>query len=121
MFAFKFYEFFNPAKDCKEIKAVSSYEGKTVTASALLHPGDEYDYEVGKEIARLRCDKKLCSKKISRFKRKRRSIDSDIEYYKNYIKKLERRKEAYKKTIVETEERMFEDDSKLCELLEQVK
>ena len=121
MFKFKFYEFFNPGKDCKEIKAVSSYEGKTVTASALLNPGDAYNYEVGKEIEWLRCDKKLCRKKISRFKRKRKNIDLDIQFYKDYVRTLEKRKEAYKATIVETENRLVEDDAKLTELLNTLK
>lgn len=117
MFNFTFHEFVNNKKNCKTIKCVSSYEGKTVQAVAEVHPDDEYNYEFGRKIAEKRCTVKLCDRKIKRFKRKQRQIDNDIEWYENQIKKLRKRKEAYKKTVCDTEVQRCEAEAALNRLL----
>ena len=117
MFKYKFYEFRNTEKDCQAIKCVSSYEGKTVTAVAELHPGDEYDYETGKEISRLRCENKLLKKKNKRFLRKKKAILRDIEELEAYIVQLKKRADAYDKTAAKATEKIADNFNKLEELM----
>jgi hypothetical protein len=117
MFKYKFYEYRNNEKDCPIIKCVSSYEGKSVTATAELHPGDEYDYETGKEIARLRCEKKLLDKKSKRFLRKKKAILKAIADLEACLAKLKKRADAYGKTAAKANEKAADNSNKLDELI----
>lgn len=120
MFKYKFYEFYNSNKDCRSIKCASSYEGKNVSAVADLHPGDEYDVEIGKEIARLRCEQKLLKRKRTRFRRKIGEVISIIEDMTIHLNRLAKRVNAYKETVEETEVKMQENKQKLEELINKI-
>lgn len=117
MFKYKFFEFHNNEKDCQSIKCVSSYEGKSVTAVAELHPGDEYDYETGKEISRLRCENKLLNKKNKRFIRKKKETLKEIEYLETYIAQLKKRAVAYENTAEKAADKIKDNYNKLDELM----
>ena len=47
MFKYKFFEFHNNEKDCKSIKAVSSYEGKAVVAKCNVDDCDDVPMTYG--------------------------------------------------------------------------
>lgn len=117
MFTFKFYEVFNKTKKCKSVKAVSSYEGKTVIGVADLHPDDTYDFETGKEIARLRCEQKLLKKKKKRFFRKAKDTEANAEALRVHADKLVRRANQYVETALSCDEKIVENAKKLDELL----
>ena len=46
--------------------AISSYAGKPVKGVAKCAPDDEFDFEKGATLARLRCDLKIANKRIDR-------------------------------------------------------
>lgn len=117
MFTFKFYEIYNKSKNCKSIKAVSSYEGKTVIGIADQHPDDEYNLEKGKEIARLRCEQKLLKKKKKRFMRKAKDTALNAEDLRNFADKLLKRANAYVETALSCDEKIAENEKKLNELV----
>lgn len=54
----------------KEVIAVSSYAGRPVRATAKCHPNDEYSEEMGKKLAKARCDQKVAYKRRQRAIRK---------------------------------------------------
>lgn len=117
MFKYKFFEFHNNEKDCKSIKAVSSYEGKTVIGIADQHPDDDYNLEKGKEIARLRCEQKLLKKKKKRFMRKAKNTALNAEDLRRYVDKLIERANSYVETALSCDEKIAENEKKLSELV----
>lgn len=52
-----------------EVIAISTYAGKTVKGVAKADPRDEFDVEVGKELAIARCAAKIAIKRQNRAKR----------------------------------------------------
>ena len=52
-----------------EVIAISTYAGKTVRGVAKADPRDEFDVEVGKELAIARCAAKIAIKRQNRAKR----------------------------------------------------
>lgn len=57
---YKFY--FAPNK----VVAVSTYEGKIVRGVAKCDPRDEFDAELGKQLAAARCNQKIAQKRVKR-------------------------------------------------------
>lgn len=51
-----------------EVIAISTYEGRPVRAVACCHPDDNFDEEVGKKLASLRCNVKVAKKRFARAK-----------------------------------------------------
>ena len=71
----------------REIVAVSSYAGKTVKAKAVCNPDDNYNEEIGKEIARLRCAIKIDEKRAKRAKKEKDTLfKAEAELAKKLLK-----------------------------------
>ena len=49
-----------------KVIAVSTYAGKRVRGTAICHPEDKFDYEIGKQIAAARCNHKIAVKRYNR-------------------------------------------------------
>lgn len=63
MFPIEKYKFYITEN---KVIAVSSYAGKRVRGVATCHPDDEFDVNLGKKIAALRCAKKIALKRLDR-------------------------------------------------------
>ena len=86
----KFFEYVDAKKGCKVIKAVTTYEGKYVSATACTHPNDEYEYEVGKMIAETRLDIKIARKRATSMRRRATRYGYAVVAYKNAIDKMKK-------------------------------
>jgi len=53
------YQYYKTSKNA--IICVSHYAGKSVKGVAKCSPNDEFNEEIGKELAKLRCDAKVAS------------------------------------------------------------
>jgi len=53
-----------------KIIAVSTYAGKQVRGVAICHPDDNFDHELGKQIAASRCNLRIANKRYARAKAK---------------------------------------------------
>ena len=51
-----------------KVIAISSYAGKTVKGIAKCHPNDEFNEEIGKNLAAARCNRKIAEKRYKRAK-----------------------------------------------------
>ena len=72
-----YYTYYDKKKECNAVKAVTTYDGKTIAGYAYTHPTDTYDEECGKNLARARCQQKILKRKLSYSKRR---IKEDAEY-----------------------------------------
>lgn len=48
------------------IIAVSTYAGRTVRGVAICHPEDNFNLELGKQLAAARCNEKIAAKRYAR-------------------------------------------------------
>ena len=53
-----------------KIIAVSRYAKKTVRGVAICHPDDNFNLEIGKQIAAARCNEKVAQKRYARAEKK---------------------------------------------------
>ncbi len=53
-----------------KIIAVSTYGGKTVRGVAICHPDDNFNLELGKQLAAARCNEKIAAKRYARATRR---------------------------------------------------
>lgn len=66
---YKYYYYTdNEGRQC--VKCVSHYAGKPVIGVAKCSPSDEYNEEMGRQIAKARCDFKVADKRQLRASRK---------------------------------------------------
>ena len=49
-----------------EIVATSTYAGKVVSGKAICHVGDNYNEQMGKELAAARCAQKISKRRLAR-------------------------------------------------------
>ncbi len=61
---YKFYEAGN------KIIAVSTYAGRQVRGVAICHPDDNFNLDIGKQIAAARCNYKIAEKRYTRATKK---------------------------------------------------
>ena len=73
--------------------------------------------EMGKEIARLRCEQKLLKKKKKRFMRKAKDTALNAEDLRRYVDKLIERANSYVETALSCDEKIAENEKKLSELV----
>lgn len=99
MLKFRFYEYHDEEKGCQAVKAVTTYEGKSVYGIAYLHPDDAYDFELGKTIAKYRCYIKVIDKKIKRYGRKTKSIQEDMLYLASELEHLTQVIKTYEQIV----------------------
>lgn len=85
------YRYFNSET---EVVCVSSFAGKSVVGRAKCAPGDNFNLEVGKKLARLRCDLKIAKKRKKSADKKeiaarmavhaaKEEWEKSVEYYKS--------------------------------------
>lgn len=67
MAKYKFYTDNN-----KEVIVVSTYARKNVRGVARCNPQDDFNYEIGKQIAKARCDLKIAEKRVKRARARER-------------------------------------------------
>lgn len=60
MYPLKSYRYFVGKN---EVIALSSFAKRSVRGKAKCHPGDEFDVEIGKKLAGLRCGLKIANKR----------------------------------------------------------
>lgn len=72
------YHFYTDKKNSKVI-CVSSYAKKPVKAYAKCSPEDEFDFEQGSELARLRVDEKIAEKRVKRAQQKVKEATRALE------------------------------------------
>lgn len=87
------------------IKCVSTYAKKNVVGKAVLSDGDTWNEEVGKFIARTKCDKKINEKRI---KYLQSWLDEYFDAIQYYQKKHSRVAILMKKAEAEKRELTFE-------------
>ena len=68
------------------VVAVCHYAGRPVRGIAKCSPADDFDLEVGKELAKARCDLKIANKKV-------KNLKEDIHYWAEIRDKIEARLE----------------------------
>lgn len=58
------YKFYTDKENRKVVLCLRQYKGKTIKGRAVCHTDDAYDEEVGKTLAKLRCDSELWRRKV---------------------------------------------------------
>jgi hypothetical protein len=86
----KLYEFVDKKTGRKVVKAISTFEGKAVWASAQCDTSDEYNAPFGAALAENRLDVKITKKKLSRVKRKVKDYEDYVEFLKTEQKRAAR-------------------------------
>lgn len=69
------YRFFG---NDNSVIAVFTYAGKTVRGVAKCDPRDEFNYEMGKELAAARCNLKIATKRAARAAKKLVDADKQV-------------------------------------------
>ena len=73
----KFYEYFDNKRQCRAVKATTTYAGKRVEGVSYVHPDDNFDLTRGKYLAKLRCEVKIAERRASRYKNKVNNLIKD--------------------------------------------
>lgn len=77
--------------------AISTYAGRTVRGSTICSPSDQYDENIGKEIAATRCAAKVAQKRLNRAKQKRDEAADALKAAKiHYLKMMNYYNDAHK-------------------------
>lgn len=71
-----------------KIICVSTFAGKPVRGVAICSPNDEFDYDKGAELARLRCDAKIAEKRCTRAINKFAEASIKLSDAENHWKKM---------------------------------
>lgn len=95
-------------KTDNKIICLSTYAKKPVRGIAKCSPTDDFDFEIGAKLAKLRCDTKVCEKRLNnaryRYKEAVDILNSALQYYddmwKYYLDSLSK----YKETEIELKE-----------------
>lgn len=88
-------------KNDNDVICISTYAKRAVRGIAKCSPTDNFDFEIGKKLAQLRCDAKVAEKRLMRAKEKySESVDllnEALKYYDDmwlyYLDSLEQYKE----------------------------
>lgn len=70
------------------ITCVSSYAGKTVRGVAKCAPNDEWDEDLGKRLAKLRCDVKVAKKRAMNAAARRADAEEAMVALTKYAMKM---------------------------------
>lgn len=74
---------------CPAVVAISTYAGKNVRAYAKTNPGDEFDWEKGRELAIARCNAKIAGKRHKRAQSKvieaQKQVDAAMKYLNDMV------------------------------------
>ena len=96
-----------------EIIAVSSYAGRKVKGKAVCSPDDKFDEEIGKKLAKLRCDVKVDEKRVKRASEER-------DFYMGILCELEFLLDKNEEYLSDSLDRLLEDEDELTALLEEL-
>lgn len=66
------------ADGARVVVAITSFAGKTVKGMAVCSPHDEFDFEIGKRLAKLRAEKKLAWKRADKAGAKLNEISDEL-------------------------------------------
>lgn len=83
------------------VKAIGSYRGKTVTATAKCDPKDEFDFEVGKDLAEARLNEKIRQKRIKNCNRRIVELGNEMNSLTNKWNELHNKQARTKKYLKE--------------------
>lgn len=81
------YKFYFDEKN-STIICVSSFAGKTVKGRAKCHPNDDFNEDLGKELAKLRCDLKVADKRRAHAAKKALAAHHAANYAKAHSDKM---------------------------------
>lgn len=90
-----YYTYYDKKKECKAVKAVTTYDGKAVVGHAYVHPSDTYDEEFGKQLAGMRCQRKILKRKLANSKQR---IRDDSQYLIYLLERVEEIKKDIEKS-----------------------
>lgn len=71
-----------------KIIAVSRYAKKTVRGVAICHPDDNFNLEIGKQIAAARCNEKVAQKRYARAESKFAEAEEKLAEAQNYYDRM---------------------------------
>lgn len=90
------------------IIAVSTYAGHTVRGKAKCHPADNYDEELGKQIAASRCNVKIANKRYNNLFRQyikaKQEKDAAIVKFSNYANRLNEARMSRNEAMVQLDD-----------------
>lgn len=67
------------------VVAISTYAGKNVKGYAKVHPGDEFNWEKGRDLAIARCNAKIADKRHKRAQRKMLEAQQMVAEAQKYL------------------------------------
>lgn len=73
-----------------KIICVSTFAGKPVRGVAVCSPNDKFDFETGAELARLRCDAKIATKRFNRADKKLAEANLALGKAEAYAERMKR-------------------------------
>jgi hypothetical protein len=71
-----------------KIICISTYAKKVVRGVAKCSPNDNFDIEIGKKLAQLRCDEKVCNKRAIRALEKYMEAEYRLFAAKEYFENM---------------------------------
>lgn len=87
-----------------KVIVLSKYAGKDVRGIAKCSPNDEFDVEVGKALAQLRCDQKVAWKRLQRARRKVAEANEELrlanEFHQDMMAYLDRSEKEYNDAVI---------------------
>lgn len=81
------YRFFKTSANT--VIAETTYAGRKVKATAKLSPSDEFDIEIGKQLAAARCNQKVAVKRQKRATRKLAEAKRNYEFAKAEYERMQ--------------------------------
>ena len=92
-------------KTDNKIICLSTYAKKPVRGIAKCSPTDDFDFEIGAKLAKLRCDTKVCEKRLNvareRYKESVDILNDALAYYDDMWRYYLDSLENYKETEIE--------------------
>lgn len=74
--------------DAKVVVATSTYAGKTVRGIARCHPNDDFDVDLGIDLAVARCNLKVAAKRYERSQRKVREAKDAVKKAESFLEDM---------------------------------
>lgn len=109
------YSYTEKSTGIKIVKAVTTYDGKVVYATAKCVPEDNFNFELGKQIALKRLEIKIAQKRAAHNNEFAKFCRIDLEHVEHYKKRL---KKALASAEIATANRRAEIKQREAELTE---
>ena len=98
----------------KTTVAISTYAGKVVKGIAKCIETDDYNTDLGRELAAARCDIKVCAKRKARAEQKYMEARKALESLENYVRMVSNYYSEAKYEYDESKTRLETIESKLA-------